>query len=170
MFMKRYLSFLLLLVGLATACKKKDNEISPGAAPLAIQDTAAMDSIVVKYTKLIFSIKTFNSNSGNVLAALFNSPSNYTNSVRFKSYTAPLLADSIVIRFDSIPSGTYCMSCFHDANSNNVLDKNFFGAPTEGYGFSNNPGITFGAPSFNQLKFTVDSLDSMKFNVSLIYL
>ena len=73
------------------------------------------------------------------------------------------------IKFDSIPAGTYVLSCIHDENSNSVLDQNVFGIPTEGYGFSNNPGITFGQPSFSQVKFTVAEKDSIKMIVDLIY-
>ena len=168
--MKKYIGGFLVIITLLVACKKENDEITPSGTSLVIKDSVIMDSAVVHYSRLIFNVKTFNSNNGNLLAAIFNSSANYTNNVRFKSYVSPLASNNLVIRFDSIPSGTYCMSCFHDANGNNSLDKNFFGAPTEGYGFSNNPGISFGAPSFNQLKFIVDSLDSMNFNIDLIYL
>ena len=38
-----------------------------------------------------------------------------------------------------IPYGVYAVSVFHDENMNGKLDKNFVGAPKEGYGASNNP-------------------------------
>ncbi len=44
-------------------------------------------------------------------------------------------------------TGKYAISVYQDANKNKKLDKNFWGAPTELYGFSNNPKVSFSAPS-----------------------
>lgn len=44
--------------------------------------------------------------------------------------------------------GRYAVAVIHDENGNGKLDTNAFGMPTEGFGFSNNPRITFGPPSF----------------------
>lgn len=51
------------------------------------------------------------------------------------------------LRFDGLPSGSYAVALFHDENGNGKLDKRF-GIPLEGFGFSNNPRILFGPPSF----------------------
>lgn len=50
----------------------------------------------------------------------------------------------------SLPSDTYAVAVFHDANDNTVMDKNMFGVPTEIYGFGNNARATFSAPSFEE--------------------
>ena len=42
------------------------------------------------------------------------------------------------------------IAVYHDANSNKKLDKNFFGVPTEHYGFSNDARGVFGPPSFEE--------------------
>lgn len=52
-----------------------------------------------------------------------------------------------------LPKGRYAISAFHDLNSNNKLDKNMVGLPTEKYGFSNNARGTFGPPSLNDQLF-----------------
>jgi uncharacterized protein (DUF2141 family) len=151
------------------ACKKEDNSNILGG-PIPLTDTISIDTTAIPFSTLKVTINTFSSTNGKLLAALFNSSANYTNGVQFQTYIASISGDSLRFEFDSIPPGTYCLSCFHDANSNNMLDKNFFGAPTEGYGFSNNPGITFGAPPFSQLQFVVNSTDTLQLNVNLIYL
>jgi uncharacterized protein (DUF2141 family) len=51
--------------------------------------------------------------------------------------------------FADIPAGTYAISVFHDANSNNKLDT-FMGIPREGYGFSRNPPFRPRAPRFDE--------------------
>lgn len=48
-----------------------------------------------------------------------------------------------VCTFQGLPAGDYAVAVMHDENSNGELDTNFFGAPTEGFGFSNGaqPGM-----------------------------
>lgn len=48
-----------------------------------------------------------------------------------------------------LESGNYAIAVFQDINNNGKLDKNWVGIPTEPYGFSNDPVIRFGPPSFN---------------------
>lgn len=58
------------------------------------------------------------------------------------------------IRFDGLPSGSYAIALIHDENGNNKLDTSF-GIPREGFGFSRNPVIRFGPPSFASAQFPV---------------
>src|SRR3546814_9091921 len=51
-------------------------------------------------------------------------------------------------------TGTYAIAVVHDENSNNKMDKAIF-VPTEGFGFSRNPTITVGPPSFTSASFPV---------------
>jgi uncharacterized protein (DUF2141 family) len=48
---------------------------------------------------------------------------------------------------------------FHDENGNGRLDKNFWGVPTEPYGFSNNAVGTLGAPRFAEVAVALDGAD-----------
>jgi uncharacterized protein (DUF2141 family) len=50
----------------------------------------------------------------------------------------------------------YAIAVFHDANDNKILDKNFFGVPKEGYGFSNNARGLLGPPDFDDVVFLLD--------------
>lgn len=65
----------------------------------------------------------------------------------------PVNGRSVTVRFDSLPPGPKAVRLFHDENENADLDTNFFGIPSEGYGFSNNPRSRFGAPSFEDQLF-----------------
>ena len=55
-----------------------------------------------------------------------------------------------VITFRSVPPGDYALAVFHDANGNRKLDT-ILGIPREGFGFSRNPTIAFGAPRFDKV-------------------
>ena len=58
--------------------------------------------------------------------------------------------------FDDLPPGNYAFSLFHDENRNRKLDT-MMAFPREGFGFSRNPKVRFGPPSFSQVAFQVGS-------------
>lgn len=60
------------------------------------------------------------------------------------------------ISFEGLPRGNYAIAVIHDENSNGKLDT-FAGIPREGFGFSRNPALTFGPPSFNAARFALDT-------------
>lgn len=59
---------------------------------------------------------------------------------------------TIILR--DVPPGDYAIALFHDENGNGRLDK-VGPLPIEGFGFSGNPRLRFGPPSFAQARFTV---------------
>ena len=61
--------------------------------------------------------------------------------------SAPLLRLALDNLADSVT--------IHDANGNARLDT-FVGIPREGFGFSNNPAIGFGAPRFAAARFALE--------------
>jgi uncharacterized protein (DUF2141 family) len=72
------------------------------------------------------------------------------------------------ITFRDVPAGTYAMALIHDENSNSKLDTTL-GIPREGFGFSMNPAIRFGAPSFKDSQFSVGTADTAQ-RVKMKYL
>ena len=54
---------------------------------------------------------------------------------------------------DSLDYGEYPVRVFHDENKNEIIGINFFGIPTEDYGYSNNTNSWFGPPLWNRAKF-----------------
>jgi uncharacterized protein (DUF2141 family) len=55
--------------------------------------------------------------------------------------------------FKKIPPGIYAISAFHDENSNEELDTNFLGIPTESWVTSRDASAVLGPPSFDAAKF-----------------
>ncbi|NND08891.1 MAG: DUF2141 domain-containing protein [Saprospiraceae bacterium] len=56
---------------------------------------------------------------------------------------------------EDIAYGDYVVTLFHDENDNLILDKNFLGAPKEGFGISQNPRSTIlGPPEFQSAIFS----------------
>lgn len=60
------------------------------------------------------------------------------------------------LRFEAAPPGIYAISAMHDENGNGRLDT-LLGIPREGFGFSRNPRVTFGAPRFEAVRFQVNA-------------
>ena len=94
-------------------------------------------------------IHGFRSEKGQVIACLTTKPQNFPNyqdDPNTHHITIPTrLAGTLV--FDDLPSGTYALALIHDENGNGKLDT-MMGIPKEGFGFSKNPAIRFGPPSF----------------------
>ena len=64
--------------------------------------------------------------------------------------------------------GTYAAAVYHDENSNSEFDINFLGMSKEGYGFTNNPKLKFGPPSFEEASFKVTG-KSVEMRIRLTY-
>ena len=67
-----------------------------------------------------------------------------------QAYRQSVAASSRQLRLTNVAPGRYALSLFHDQNSNARLDT-FLGVPREGFGFSRNPVIRFGAPKFDSV-------------------
>lgn len=75
---------------------------------------------------------------------------------------------TLTVTFNNLPSGSYAVAVYHDANGDRKLNRNGAGMPTEGYGFSNNPTVRSGPPSFGQAVILVAG-SNMKVNVRMQY-
>ena len=71
--------------------------------------------------------------------------------------------------FLGIKPGTYALAVIHDENLNGELDTNFFGVPTEGYGFSSDAEASLSAPSFSAASFSYNGQQSLDLRISLNY-
>ena len=57
--------------------------------------------------------------------------------------------------FNLPKAGTYAIAVYHDANGDRDFNRNGFGMPTEGFGFSNDAPTTVGLPPFKSVRFAV---------------
>ena len=68
-----------------------------------------------------------------------------------RAVTRTVPAGTKTVRFGGLAPGAYAVSVFHDENGNRKLDT-MLGIPKEGFGFSRNPVVRFGAPKFRQVR------------------
>ena len=60
------------------------------------------------------------------------------------------------IHLRGVPAGVYALSVIHDENGDGRLNR-FMAIPREGFGFSRNPVVRFGAPKFRQVDIKLGS-------------
>lgn len=91
----------------------------------------------------------FRNNTGAAGALVFASPAGWPDNVTKTIVHGgfPIANRQARLAFQ-VPAGRYAVVVIHDENSNMKLDRNFFGVPREGFGFSSNPRVSFSAPSF----------------------
>ncbi|MFM2337634.1 MAG: hypothetical protein RL115_827 [Bacteroidota bacterium] len=110
-------------------------------------------------SSLKIRIENLESNKGHVLVSLFQSkegfPDKPEKAVRKASIT--IKDNKAWVLFTGLQKGTYAAAILHDENDDLKMNTNFFGIPTEGYGFSKNVMGMFGAPSFSKASFVISA-------------
>lgn len=96
---------------------------------------------------------------GQLMVFLFANEEDYpTKRERaFKTKKVPASSSSLCVDIDDVPAGTYGIAVYHDENSNDKMDRSWYGMPKEGYGASNDATGTFGPPKFKDAKFEFKS-------------
>lgn len=94
---------------------------------------------------------------GNIYVAIYNRSDAFLDpqNACFKKIVPANRTAELKILLSDLPPGSYALSCFQDIDGNGVLNKNFFGVPTEPYGFSNNARPRFRAPNWGEANFTL---------------
>lgn len=59
----------------------------------------------------------------------------------------------VIFTFEKLKAGSYAIAVIHDENGDRTLNRNSFGMPTEGFGFSRNPEVRTSAPKFSDAAF-----------------
>ena len=123
--------------------------VVPNSSGVRADDASAANVIKVV-------VVDFHSNDGRINCALFSSAEGFPdNSAKaIKTANAGIENKQALCTFSGIAPGDYAVAVFHDENSNGKLDRNFMGIPKEGVGASNDAKGKFGAPKFDDARFT----------------
>ena len=119
-----------------------------GAASLTVQITRADPGI------------------GQIAVALFDSRESFLETAIFDSTQLVAESETLTFEFSDLMPGEYAISTFYDKNENGKLDTRFLGIPKEPFGFSNNPSVLFGPPSFDKTKVQLED-GSVEIEISL---
>lgn len=103
---------------------------------------------------LIVKVMDLHSDAGVVRFGLHNNRASYMQRQgAFRAADLPIENQTCIWVVEDLPYGEYAIMVHHDENGNHEMDNGFLNVPNENYGFSNNPKIFFGPPSFEQTKF-----------------
>ncbi|QWX83834.1 DUF2141 domain-containing protein [Cellulophaga sp. HaHaR_3_176] len=108
--------------------------------------------------KITVKVENIKEAKGDVCVALYNDSKTFLKLENvYKSEKTKALLKETTLFFDNIPEGEYAIAIFHDENSNEELDTNFFGIPKEDVAFSYGKLKTFGPPSYKECAFKVNA-------------
>ena len=111
--------------------------------------------------ELLVKIDHIKSDQGMVLAQLFQGEENYKKQKSQDYAMLEAKTGTGELRFENLQPGEYVVRMYHDENSNNKMDANAFGMPTEGYGFSNEAIGNMGPPQYKDMVVVIKSVDQV---------
>jgi uncharacterized protein (DUF2141 family) len=115
-------------------------------------DVLASDSLTVHVI-----VEGFKSEDGICRLLLFDSKEGFPDSPEYsKLILSRIIRADTVEFFFKVKPGKYAISVLHDENSNEKMDRTWYGKPVEGFGVSNNPAIGFGPPDFEESAVHID--------------
>lgn len=142
---------LIALSGCAATAKAPINN-APAPKPAIVDNT----QVGVSETGAAISITVSGiKEDGGFIAAALLTQGGYDSDEPVQTRRANVSGNSVNFSFDDVPSGSYAIKLYHDANGNGQLDTNNFGIPSEDYGFSNNASGMMGPPSWEDAKFSL---------------
>ncbi|MEL7036876.1 MAG: DUF2141 domain-containing protein [Cyanobacteria bacterium J06592_8] len=102
-------------------------------------------------SSLNVEIQGLKNQRGQVCLSLFSSRQGFPDSKdnALQTQCIQLGTDEPKITFENLTPGDYAVAVFHDTNSDQNLNLNSLGIPTEGFGFSRNPTVLAGPPQFD---------------------
>ena len=113
--------------------------------------------------ELLIIIKNIKNIDGFMHIALYNDKNNFPKQegkfLGLKKKTELILNEGAKI--ENLANGKYSVAIFHDENGNNKFDS-ILGIPLENFGFSNNPTIYLGPPSFEETSFFLNEKEKKK--------
>ncbi|WP_026952266.1 DUF2141 domain-containing protein [Algoriphagus mannitolivorans] len=109
-------------------------------------------SVFAQTADLKVQINHASSDQGKILVLVFNSEKGFPESIDQAFQRLVLVPKNKKVEFtlENIPSGKYAITVLHDEDNNGKMSTSLMGFPQEKYGFSNNPKIYFGPPSFEK--------------------
>ncbi|WP_395055623.1 DUF2141 domain-containing protein [Polaromonas sp.] len=125
-------------------------------SPLFLFLAAMLAAAAVHAGDLTVEVKLPPERQGTVRAALFDKAEGFPRGTPLRTATGQPGQGKATLQFADLPAGDYALTAYLDENSNNKLDSNLFGLPTEPYGFSRNARGMAGPPPFADASFRVE--------------
>lgn len=121
-------------------------------------------------SRLTVEINGLKNQKGTLCFSLFSNGQGFPSQSEraFASRCVAAKEASISATFEQLAPGNYAVAVIHDANDDGKLNTGFFGIPTEGFGFSRNPKIGMGAPSFQDTAILVAGESTIQIDLNYL--
>ena len=106
--------------------------------------------------ELLIKVTGITNAEGNMQIALFNNEASFSDSP-YEAMSVPVTDVNMQVQISDLAAGEYAIMLFQDLDSNEELDTNLLGIPREPWGGSLQGKTIMRAPTWNDVKFTVDS-------------
>ncbi len=122
--------------------------------------------LVLFITTLFFSTTPHNvsvrisstcAQGGEIHLAVYSSAADFEAKRAVTSLIQACIGSTVDLEVTLPATGTYVLAAYHDVNGNGKLDRNFFGIPTEPYGFSQAPTSKWQEPEFADIAANFDA-------------
>ena len=118
---------------------------------------------------LTLTINELRNQKGEVCVALFESKAGFPEDDEQAVCNQCFAISALPMTVDfEVPHGSYAVSLLHDENKDGELNTNIVGIPKEGIGFSNDPRIIKGTPSFEKTRFEFNE-DNQSVEIAVKY-
>ncbi|CAM1340895.1 DUF2141 domain-containing protein [Tenacibaculum amylolyticum] len=126
-------------------------------AVLLISLTTMLSALAQETTTITVTVPNASSDAGTIKFGLHNKET-FMKKNPIQVAESKIEKGTCTITFKNVPTGEYAITCFHDKNSNGIMDFQPNGMPLEDYGASNNV-MSFGPPRYSDAKFMVEDKD-----------
>lgn len=115
------------------------------------------------------AISETSSDEGVIQVLIFNQEKGWPESLddAWKMLTIPIENGFAGKTITNVPAGNYAVTVFHDHDQDGEIRKNKVGYPLDDFGFSNNPSLLFGVPSFSKCSKKVSAGATTHFEIDL---
>ncbi len=104
---------------------------------------------------ITFIVRGLRSDRGQVLGGLFDRPERWVREGAAVATCRSSIHRGYARCVMNVRPGRYAFAFAHDEDDNGQLNRDFFGIPSEGYGFSNDVRPTLSLPSWQSAAFMV---------------
>lgn len=115
-------------------------------------------TLSIAQTNLKLQVENIDAVKGKLYIAIYNKDDGFRQPEY--AYTHRIInvnQSPLITVFEDLPEGEYAITLFQDLNDNAKLDVNWAGIPKEPYGFSSNPKLRFGPPSFEDTRIQLNA-------------
>ncbi|CEJ45069.1 DUF2141 domain-containing protein [Umezakia ovalisporum] len=112
--------------------------------------------------RLTVEVDGLRNTQGQVCVSVFSSSQGFPNNRnRVFKRQCKVAEKSLRVIFDNLEAGSYAVAVMHDQNNDESLNRNQFGMPIEGFGFSGNPEVRTSAPKFKDAAFLLAGVNTV---------